>query len=130
MKYFTLKELTRTDTGIDNTPNSECVKNLEYLATMILDPLREAYGKPIYVNSGYRSLMVNTAVGGAMNSDHLTGEAVDITTRSMENNKRLFQMLAKDGYVFHQLIDESDYSWIHVSLKRKGLNKKQISHLS
>ena len=58
MKYFTLNELTRSDTAtknkIDNTPTAEAVKNLTVLVDKVLDPLREMYGKPIYISSGYR----------------------------------------------------------------------------
>ncbi len=130
MEYFTLKELTGTKTGLANTPNEEEVKNLEHLVREILDPLRAVYGSPIRVNSGFRSEAVNKAVGGVANSQHLTGEAVDISAGNPEENKRLFHMLAHDGYLFDQLIDEQKYSWIHVSLKRKGKNRQQILHLN
>jgi uncharacterized protein YcbK (DUF882 family) len=129
MKYFTLKELTRTNTGKPNTPGSEEQKNLENLVEKVLDPLREIYGKPIRVNSGYRSMEVNLAVRGKATSQHLKGEAADITAGSAAENRRLFEMLANGGYVFDQLIDEENYSWIHVSLKRNGVNRKQILHL-
>lgn len=130
MKYFTLKELTVTNTGLANLPTPSAVENLENLVAKILDPLRERYGKPIRVNSAYRSLLVNTAIGGATNSQHITGEAADITTGSSEENKRLFQMIANGGLDYDQLIDEKNYSWIHISLKRTGRNRKQILHLS
>jgi uncharacterized protein YcbK (DUF882 family) len=129
MKYFTLKELTRTATRQSNTPGSAEVANLTNLVDRVLDPLREVYGKPIRVNSGYRSLAVNLAVKGATNSQHLRGEAADITAGSPAENRRLFEMLANGGYVFDQLIDEKQYAWIHVSLKRDGVNRKQILHL-
>jgi uncharacterized protein YcbK (DUF882 family) len=129
MKYFTLKELTHTATGLSNTPGSTEVANLENLVEKVLDPLREMYGKPIRVNSGYRSLAVNLAVKGAINSQHLKGEAADITAGSPAENRRLFEMLANGGYIFDQLIDEQSYTWIHVSLKRNGVNRRQILHL-
>jgi uncharacterized protein YcbK (DUF882 family) len=130
MKYFTLKELTRTDTGLSNTPGSTEVANLTNLVDKVLDPLRAAYGKPIRVNSGYRSMGVNDAVKGAATSQHVKGEAADITAGSPAENRRLFEMLANGGYVFDQLIDEERYTWIHVSLKRNGVNRRQILHLS
>ena len=129
MKYFTLKELTRTATGLSNTPGSAEVANLENLVEKVLDPLREMYGKPIRVNSGYRSMAVNLAVKGATTSQHLKGEAADITAGSPAENRRLFEMLANGGYPFDQLIDEKQYTWIHVSSKRNGVNRKQILHL-
>ena len=128
MKHFTIKELTRTTTGLLNVPGSTEVANLENLVEKILDPLREAYGKPVRVNSGYRSMMVNGEIGGAATSQHLKGEAADITAGSPAENRRLFEMLANGGYVFDQLIDEQSYTWIHVSLKRNGVNRRQILH--
>ena len=130
MKHFTIKELTRTDTGLPNTPGPEEEKNLTNLVDKVLDPLREVYGKPIYVNSGYRAKRVNSYVGGAATSQHPKGEAADITAGSPAENRRLFEMIANGGYVFDQLIDEKKYTWIHVSLKRNGVNRKQILHLS
>jgi uncharacterized protein YcbK (DUF882 family) len=129
MKYFTIKELTRTLTGKPNVPGSAETANLTNLVEKVLDPLRGAYGKPIRVNSGYRSMAVNMDVGGASTSQHLKGEAADITAGSPAENRRLFEMLANGGYVFDQLIDEKKYSWVHVSLKRAGVNRKQILHL-
>lgn len=72
MKYFTIKELCKSTTaeqlGIDNSPNSEIVNNLKQLVEYILDPLRERYGKPIHVNSGYRCPALNKAVNGSKTS--------------------------------------------------------------
>jgi hypothetical protein len=110
-------------------PNAEQKTNLVNLVDKLLDPLRERYGNPIYVNSGFRSLLVNTAVGGVSTSQHLKGEAADITAGSPKANWKLFEMIANGGYIFDQLIDEQAYTWIHVSLKRNGLNRKQILHL-
>ena len=129
MKYFTLEELTKTSAQKDNTPNAEQIANLENLVAKILDPLREHYGKPIKINSGYRSPEVNEAIGGVVNSQHMSGEAADITGGNPTENRTLFQMLAISGYEYDQLIDEKNYAWIHVSLKRTGQNRKQILHL-
>lgn len=95
----------------------------------ILDPLRTIYGAPIKVNSGFRTPEVNRKVGGVSNSQHLRGEAVDITASCPIENRKLFQMIALDGFQFDQLIDEENYSWLHVSLKRIGTNRRQILHL-
>ena len=82
MKYFSLDELTRSETalckGIDNTPSAEAVRNLELLTKCVLDLVREEWGSPIIVNSGYRSEELNKAVGGAKSSYHLQGMAADI----------------------------------------------------
>lgn len=131
MKYFTIKELckssTATQKGIDNTPNSEIVSNLEQLVDKVLDPLREEFGEPIIVNSGYRSPALNKEVKGAANSQHIFGYAADITANSKFENKRLFILAQKLDLPFDQLIDERNYSWIHISHSPR--NRKQVLHL-
>lgn len=131
MKYFTIKELSHSDTalirGIDNYPTAEAMSNLTKLVSNVLDPLREKYGKPIRVSSGYRSPILNRSVNGATSSQHRTGEAADITAGSKEGNKALFEIIKKE-LPYDQLIDEKNYSWIHVSY-REGRNRKQILKL-
>ena len=131
MKYFTIKELCRstvaTQKGIDNTPNSTIVNNLNQLINNILDPLREKYGKPIYVNSGYRCPALNSAVKGSKTSSHLKGLAADITVGSPTKNKKLFDLIQELNLPYDQLIDEKNYSWIHISFSKKP--RKQILHL-
>lgn len=126
-KNFSLAELTATNTGIDNTPPQEVINNLLALAGKVLQPARYGYGKPITVNSGYRSKAVNARVGGASASQHLTGQAADITTGSVAENRKLFAIL--ETMEFDQLIDEKGYSWIHVSYRTDGKNRQQILHL-
>lgn len=125
MKHFTLKELTATNRKIPNYPNETQIQNLQKLVKNVLDPLREMYGKPIKVNSGYRSVAVNVAVGSkAKNSDHLYGYAADITAGSKSENEILFNLI-KDNFKFRQLINEKNFSWIHVSYNENDL-KQQI----
>lgn len=132
MKYFTMKELTKSSTadklGIDNTPTPETSAQLSNLVTHVLDPLREMYGKPITINSGYRCPKLNAAVGGAKSSQHMRGEAADITAGSKTENKKLFELI-RDNLPFDQLIDESNYSWVHVSYVSTSKNRKQILSL-
>lgn len=131
MKHFTIEELCKSDVAnkkkINNIPNSEIIENLEQLIVNILDPLREEYGKPIIVNSGYRCPELNKAVGGAKNSHHLTGYAADITVGSPSKNKILFELIQKLDLPFDQLIDEKKFSWVHVSYTPNP--RKQILHL-
>lgn len=131
MKYFTIKELCKSSTAIqkriDNTPNSEIVNNLKQLVDQVLDPLRKRYGKPIKVNSGYRCEQLNKAVKGAANSQHIKGLAADITAGSAEENKILFELVQELNLPFDQLIDEKNFSWIHVSVSNKP--RKQVLHL-
>lgn len=131
-KYFTIDELCHSDTanarGIDNTPTEEVKENLQALIDNVLDPLREAYGKPIYVNSGYRCPALNKAVGGVSNSEHRTGNAADIDTNSYSENKKLFELAQKLNLPFRQLIDESNLSWVHISYNSNDI-KRQVLKL-
>lgn len=124
-KYFTFSELMYSkkavQAGVDNTTtNNTILNNLSNLITKILDPLREIYGKPIYVNSGYRNEIVNELVGGVTNSNHMRGLAADIDTRTKEGNKQIYNILLanKSLWNINELINENNYEWIHVSLKK------------
>lgn len=135
MKYFNINELSDSAVArqlkIDNKPGEEAVKNLTALVCNILDPAREALGKPVVVNSGYRSPLLNRCVGGAAHSQHVRGEAADLDAGSLSENKRLFDILSK--LPFDQLIWErgSDKgpAWIHVSYKRDGNNRGEVLRL-
>lgn len=128
MKYFTIKEMTKSSTakanGIDNTPSDEEIAKLQKLIEAVLDPLREWYGKSIRVNSGFRCEALNEAVGGSDTSQHRLGEAADITVGTKKGNKKLFEYI-KDNLPFDQLINESNFSWVHVSY-REGRLRKQV----
>lgn len=132
MKYFTIAELCRSNTadrlGINNKCNQEHVSNLTALVDNVLDPLREAYGKPITVNSGYRCPTLNKAVKGAASSQHMTGQAADIDTGDRQLNKLLFEYIRKN-LPFDQLIDESNFAWVHVSYQADGKNRNQVLKL-
>lgn len=137
MKYFSINELTRSATaarlGINNSPTPAVKKNLEKLINEVLDPLREAWGAPIIVTSGYRCPKLNKAVGGAKTSQHVLGQAADIKTvgDKPENNKKLFELAKKligeKKIVVGQLIDEYGYDWIHISTP--GGHTNQILHI-
>ena len=133
MKYFSIEELCASDIAerkkIDNTPNADARLRMQRLIEQLLDPIRAAWGGPISVNSGYRSPALNKAVGGVSNSQHMKGEAADITVGSQEANKQLFDLiveLRQNGRIsFDQLIDESNYSWLHISFKSVG-NRNEV----
>lgn len=129
MKHFTIKELSASPTavarGIDNNPTEQVIAALTRLTDNVLDPLRQAYGFPIYVNSGYRCPALNRAVGGTSGSQHLRGEAADITTGCSENNARLYRLLRKLELPIDQAINEHDFAWIHVS-HRATNNRNQF----
>lgn len=129
-----MSELTSSHTarrkGIDNTPNAAQRAALTALVANILDPLREAYGKPIVVTSGFRCPRLNRAVGGVARSQHMKGEAADIRTLSdrPSDNKKLFDLIIKLGLPYDQCIDEYGYNWIHVSYTSQG-NRRQVLHI-
>ncbi|WP_298061421.1 D-Ala-D-Ala carboxypeptidase family metallohydrolase [uncultured Rikenella sp.] len=136
MTYFTIEELCASETarrrGIENRPSAAIAGKLQTLIEQLLDPIRAVWGGPIAVNSGYRSPKLNAAVGGVSTSQHLKGEAADITAGTPADNKRLFdkiiEMQTAGQIAFDQLIDESDYKWIHISY-RAGANRNQTLHL-
>ena len=135
-KYFTIQELTRSaeaiGRGIDNTPPPQIKVRINALINNLLDPVREEWGSPITVNSGFRSPTVNKLVGGAANSQHMRGEAADITAGNPAANKRLFDLICtmqQQGRVqFDQLIDEQGYIWLHVSYDPAN-PRNQVLHL-
>lgn len=129
MKYFTIEEMTKSSTakanGIDNTPNQTAIDNLTKLIEIVLDPLRELWGGPIVVNSGYRCEELNKAVGGVSTSHHKLGCAADITVGSIKKNKKLFKLLLDSDLQWTQAISEKGCRWIHVSYVESDL-KRQV----
>ena len=107
-------------------PNDEIKRSLTALIENVLDPLREAYGRPIIVTSGYRCEKLNKAVGGAASSQHVKGEAADIRSvqDTPEENKKLFDLIVKLGLPFDQLINEYNYDWVHVSFGARHRRQK------
>lgn len=134
-KNFSMEELVASNTarmkGIDNTPDKEVEARLVQLAQQVLQPLRDSYGKPIKISSGYRCQALNKAIGGVSTSQHLKGEAVDINNGQIEN-KKLFLLaskMIKEGVItVGQLIDEKGYKWLHISLP-DNKHRNQILHL-
>jgi len=124
-KNFTLEELCVTSQKMDNTPTKEAVVALRELVENVLQPARDILGSAITVNSGYRSPVVNKAIGGAATSQHMKGEAADIRCA---DNKKLFEII-RNNFVFDQLIhefgDDKQPQWVHVSYKTQG-NRNEI----
>lgn len=127
MKYFTIEELSASTEarkmGIDNTPTSDAMTNLTALVEAVLDPLREKYGYPIHVSSGYRCPRLNKAVGGSATSQHVKGEAADIYVTRPKEMAELFALiyytLPFDQLIWERGNDEAP-AWIHVSYRRGG----------
>lgn len=122
---FSIEELTYSPTAIknhiDNTPNDEIRQNLEKLIYTILQPIRDEFKRPIKVNSGYRCKELNTLVGGSKTSQHVKGEAADITSSDNRKLWNLIVSMIKDSKIIvGQLINEKNLSWIHISLGQKN----------
>ena len=130
--YFTIEELCYSDTakqqGIDNTPPDNIKEHLKKLIEF-LNPLREAWGSAIRINSGYRCPELNQAVGGVSTSAHVEGWAVDMypINNKFEEFKQFIIDYLKDK-VFDQCIQESNgkIKWIHFGLYSKNRQRKQI----
>lgn len=130
MKWFTLAEMTRSETadslGIPNRIPQKHVPNAVRLIEKVLDPLREWYGEPVYINSGYRCPDLNKAVGGVESSHHLTGCAADIDTRAgTDENARLFNHI-KDHLPYTELGWEGGGRWVHVALVPEREREKEV----
>ena len=134
-KYITYQEAVTSQTairkGIDNTPNSNALINMQLLGIRVFDIVREHFKKPIRVSSFYRSLLLNNAVGGSRTSQHVTGEAIDIQATKGFTNAQIFNFI-KDNLEFDQLIWEygtkENPAWVHVSYRKSG-NRKQILYV-
>jgi len=134
-KNFTLLEMTRSEaaarSGVANTPPPDAVENLRALCEKVLQPLRDAMGRPMRVNSAYRGPEANKAVGGSKTSQHMTGEAADIEFDGFDN-MALAQKIIDLKLPFDQIIAEfvdpavPGSGWVHVSHKRSSPQRGQV----
>ena len=126
-----LKSRTATRLGLSNSPNEEHIKNMQALAENIFQPLRDYFGVPIHISSGYRSEALNKAIGGSKSSQHCKGEAMDIDRDgySQPDNAQIFEYIKKN-LDFDQMIWEfgtqKNPEWVHVSYKRDGKNRAEL----
>ena len=130
-EHLDLSELIRSESakrnGISNMPTEEHIGNFKLLAEKVFEPIRNNFRCPIHISSGYRSAELNKCIGGSSTSQHCKGQAVDIDMDGTPNgvtNKMVFDYI-KDNLEFDQLINEFDYSWVHVSYTN-GNNRGQI----
>jgi len=125
-EHFTLKELTRSSTGLPNNPGPAEIAAMTLLCEKVLEPLRAHYNKPVRVTSCFRSEAVNTAVGGAKSSQHRKGEAADFTVEG-ESNFAVAQWL-KDNLNYDQLIYEfGEGGWLHCSYSANRMRNEELS---
>lgn len=135
--YFTVAELCASDTakkyGIDNTPNSIVISHLQQLINF-LNPLREAWGSSIRVNSGYRCEKLNNMVGGSKTSSHLIGYGVDLipVNGKMDAFKKFIIDYMKNKMFDQCIIEKSGKTeWVHIGLYNlKGQQRKMIFNIT
>lgn len=129
--HFTLGELTKSQTalrmGMDNDPDEETIEAMTALCVEALEPIREHFGRPVVVNSGYRSPNVNRAIGGTSTSQHCKGEAADVEVPGLDNEE--LYLWAADNIDFDQLIleyytGEESSGWVHVSHVSRETNRR------
>ena len=121
--------ITAMRRGIDNTPDEEQLTNMGLLALEVFEPLRDWVGGPIRVNSFFRSVELNKAIGGSSKSQHCKGQAIDIDdTRCHKTNAEMFKFI-NDELEFDQLIwefgDDNNPNWIHVSYVSENDNRNR-----
>jgi hypothetical protein len=131
-KNLSLAEVTKSTTAkrlnIDNTPDEWVTENLKQVAINVFQPLRDAFGCPIYVSSGYRSADLNSAIGGSRRSQHVEGRALDLDADVYGNctNSQIFNYI-RENLEFDQLIwefgDQDNPDWVHVSFVYGGVNR-------
>lgn len=129
-KNFTLEEVTRSNTakrlGIKNEIPEEHLENMQHLIDNLIQPIRDSIG-PIRISSGYRSKALNRAIGGSLKSQHSKGQALDLQfwQNGKMMNELIFDWIIDSNIEFDQMINEFDFCWIHVSLKKEN-NRKQV----
>jgi hypothetical protein len=130
--HISYKEATHSNYAkqykISNKPTAAHIKNMELIAEKVFEPLREWVKGPIKVNSMFRSEALNKGIKGAPRSQHLTGNAIDLTSMGIKSNLEMFHYI-KDNLDFDQLIwefGEEEPIWLHVSYKNKKDNRKKV----
>ena len=131
---FSLAEMTKSQTatrkGINNEPSTDHIENLIHLAKTILQPVREHFGKPVMISSGYRSPALCEAIGSSAKSQHAKVEAADFQIHGIDN-KELASWIAANCE-FDQLIlefyndNDPNSGWIHCSSKMENLRKQTL----
>lgn len=124
-----MAEMTNSETakkrGIKNEPDETQRRNIETLVNELLDKVRERWGKPLRVTSGFRCEKLNSAVGGVKKSHHTLGCAADIVAGTAKDNRLLYDMIVKSGLKYTQLIGEkataAGCKWVHISYLKDNL---------
>ncbi len=130
MLNFTLSELIHSDTAdkynLNNMPDIKSLDNLLCLIIECLQPVRDVFGMPMIISSGFRTKRINELVGGSENSEHKTGCAADFIIRGL-TPAQIVERIRKTNIPFNQLIEEHGKNavWVHISYQKKG-NKREV----
>jgi zinc D-Ala-D-Ala carboxypeptidase len=133
-KNLVLSEMTRSESakrrGISNQPTKGHIENMKYLAEKVFQPIRDHFGVPIRISSGYRSAALNRAIGGSQTSFHSLGCAIDIDNENTSiTNKEIFHFI-KDNLEFTELIwekgNDNEPSWVHVGIVKGREKEKEV----
>ena len=129
-KNFTRAEIEHSNTakrlGIKNEMSEEHLENMQRLIDKLIQPMRSSLG-PIRISSGYRSPQLNQAIGGSTRSQHSKAQALDLQywKKGKMDNEVIYKWVLKSDLEFDQMINEFDFSWIHISFV-EGKNRKQV----
>lgn len=134
-EHFTLDELTYSATAnkrhIDNTPTQHDIDNLTILCRDVLEPARATYGRPLIITSGYRTLKLNRAVGGAHNSYHVMGMAADIHAANQQQAEDIARALMRQPRTDLVLIEhKQDAIWIHVQWSHNPRHRSNYNYIA
>ena len=135
-KYLSLEELIHSETaikrGINNYPTPSQIENLKIVGEKVFDVVREHFNEPLHISSGFRSVQLNTAIGGAGTSQHCYGQALDIDSKGKIKNSEIFNYIKKN-LQFDQLIweagNDKEPDWVHVSYNTEVGSKQRNSIL-
>jgi len=127
----TIKSNTATRRGIDNTPSQWEINNLTSVADNIFQPIRDHFGVPIGVTSGFRCKELNRAIGGSKYSQHMIGEALDLDADIFGKitNADIFNYVRKNlewDQMIWEFGNDEEPNWVHISYKESGVNRNQI----
>lgn len=134
MRFFKFIEMVRSskadEFNIDNWPKDADIIDNIIFTMECLDKIREDYGLPLYITSGYRCKELNNKLNGSKTSQHMKGQAADINLGSVEKNRAFFNWCSANIEILpiDQLIDESHYSWVHISFTKEN-QRHQVLHL-
>jgi zinc D-Ala-D-Ala carboxypeptidase len=121
--HFTLAEMVKSQVAsrkcIHNSPPPAAITNLRSLCVNVLEPLRQHYGRPVIVSSGYRSALLNAAINGTPSSQHIRGQAADVEVLGVPNPEVwdwLQRNVVFDQLILEHCLPEDPFSgWVHVS---------------